>query len=252
MYSTEKVSKWFEDYTERFKTDGELPQMLKLKKNHSRRVCELSGLIADSMEWDEPGDGWLAYAVGLLHDVGRFPQYRDYGTFFDAASVDHGDLAAEILDKEFDWSDVPEKTKPVVLTAIKYHNKKEVSPNLPLVTYKWASLIRDADKIDIFHMIQSRIDNGTIFDLLPRHKKFSGLSQALVEEVRKNGTGSFSNAKSLQDFRLIQLTWGCDLNFPVSVATIREEGLFGRICDDLRPYGIDDLLDTLMERIASI
>ena len=78
------------------------------------------------------------------------------------------------------------------------------------------------------------------------------LSPELVEEIRETGTGSYSNARSLQDYRLIQLTWGCDLNFPISVATLKEERIIERIREDLSPYGINDLVDKLVNRIYSM
>jgi len=101
-------------------------------------------------------------------------------------------------------------------------------------------------------MVQERIDNGTIFDMLPRHRPAKEISPALVEEISQTGKGSYSNARSLQDYRLIQLTWGCDLNFPASAAILREDGIFDRIAADLRPYGIDWLVDELLRRIDSI
>jgi len=123
---------------------------------------------------------------------------------------------------------------------------------MPLGTYRWVSLIRDADKIDIFRMVQHRIKNGTIYEMLPEQKTQEGLSPKLVDEIRKTGKGSYSNAKSLQDYRLIQLTWGCDLNFPVSVISLKEEQVFERICNDLKNYGIDDMLLKLMKKIDEI
>lgn len=251
MLTTDKISQWFEEYTDGFKKDGEMPPMLKLKKGHSGRVAMISSAIAESMEWNEPYDREISYAIGLLHDVGRFPQYRDYETFLDSASIDHGDLSAEILSNYFPWEG-EDHIKLIVTTAVKYHNKKDVPTNIPLSLYRWASLIRDADKIDIFRMVQNRIDNGTIFDMLPRHKHVEGLSPALVEEVEKTGKGSYRNARSLQDYRLIQLTWGCDLNFSVSAVTLKEEGIFERICSDLKVYKIDALTERLMKNIDSL
>ena len=251
MLTTENISEWFQNYTDKFKTDGELPPMLPLKKKHSIRVCQISSAIAQSMEWNEPEDEVTAQSVGLLHDVGRFPQYRDYQTFQDSASIDHGDLSAQILADEFTW-DASDNFKNTVLTAVKYHNKKDLPTNMTLHTYKWAALIRDADKIDIFRMVQTRIDKGTIYDMLPRHKHVEGLSQKLVEEITNTGKGSYANARSLQDYRLIQLTWGCDLNYPVSAITLKSEGIFERICADLKPYGIEELTDKLMGKIEAM
>lgn len=252
MFSTDNVKIWFDGFTDSFKKNGELPQMLELKRKHSIRVANICVAMADSMEWEEYADNWLAYTIGLLHDTGRFQQFTDYSTFFDGESIDHGDLAKEILQKQFCWDGIPDDIRRIVLTAVMCHNKKDVPTNMPLGTYRWVSLIRDADKIDIFRMVQHRIKNGTIYEMLPEQKTQEGLSPKLVDEIRKTGKGSYSNAKSLQDYRLIQLTWGCDLNFPVSVISLKEEQVFERICNDLKNYGIDDMLLKLMKKIDEI
>ena len=252
MFSTDWTNKWFKSFTDNYKTEGIPHAMLDLKFKHSKRVSLICSEIADSMGWDEYGDSWLAHTAGLLHDVGRFPQYSKYGTFFDSVSVDHGDLGAEIISREFDWEGIPENFRENVISAVKFHNKKLVPTDIKLGAYKWSCLVRDADKIDIFRMVEERIDKGTIFEMLPRHQSAEGLSSDLVEEIRKTGSGSYSNASSLQDYRLIQLTWGCDLNFPVSVATIKEEKIIERIREDLLPFGITDLVDDLISRIYSM
>ena len=132
------------------------------------------------------------------------------------------------------WDAMWEDSESVPNKPAWLNNKIEIPPSTPLAQYRWCALARDADKIDVFRMVQSRIDNGTIYDMLPRHKRVTGLTPALVEEVRATGRGSYLNARSLQDYRLIQLTWGLDLNFPVSAVTLREEGIFDRIAEDLK------------------
>ena len=101
-------------------------------------------------------------------------------------------------------------------------------------------------------MVQHRLENGTVAEMLPRHAEYEGLTPELVDEIRRNGRGSYKYAKSMQDFRLIQLTWGCDLNFAVSAVTLKSEDIFEKIAADLRPWHIDDLLDTLLTRIDAI
>jgi len=70
-----------------------------------------------------------------------------------------------------------------------------------------------------------------------------------VEEIEREGLGSYNNARSLQDYRLIQLTWGVDLNFSVSVDILQKENIFDKIIEDLKDYDIDYLIEKLMERI---
>lgn len=252
MFSTERVTEWFDGFTNRYKEDGVFHPMLDLKYRHSKRVSAICSQIARSLCWDEENDSVLAAAVGLLHDIGRFPQYDRYSTFYDSISVDHGDLGAERLNREFDWSDVPPNVRENIITAVRLHNKKEVPSDVKLGPYKWTCLVRDSDKIDIYRMVQRKIDNGTIFEMLPGHIPAKGLSPALVEEVRSTGTGTYANARTLQDYRLIQLTWGCDLNFSVTAATLKEEKIIDKITRDLEPYGIGDLVDDLTERIYSM
>lgn len=246
------TSKWFEMYIEGFLEQGTLCPMLALKERHSRRVADVCCDLAKSMGWNSEREGFIAHAVGLLHDVGRFPQYRDYGTFFDGQSVDHGDLAAQILEKDFPSQNLPSEIMDIIITSVKFHNKKDLPEELPKEQKRWAALVRDGDKTDIFRMVQRRIDNGTIYDMLPRHKIVTGLNPDLVDEVSKNGKGSYANAHSLQDYRLIQLTWGCDLNYPIAVSILRKDGIFERIKKDLEPYGIDALVSRLIDKIYSM
>ena len=78
----ESIRKWFENYaSDYYRRCGRLHQ-LDLKERHSRRVAENAGLLADDLGWSD-SDRCLAVAAGLLHDIGRFPQYRDHGTFYD-------------------------------------------------------------------------------------------------------------------------------------------------------------------------
>ena len=248
-YSIEDTERWFKGYVDTFRVDGELLPMQEVKRKHSRRVQKIASAIADSLGWGQEHDAWLAHAVGLLHDTARFEQERDYRTFADASSFDHGDRGAEILAEQFPWQGISAADREKILLAVRWHNKIALPTNLPLAAYRWCALIRDADKADVFRMVQQSIDAGKIRELLPRHPETTGLTRALIDEITKTRRGSYSNAHSLPDFRLIQLTWGLDLNYAVTVASLREEGIFRRIAEDLKGMGADDLVATLMSEI---
>lgn len=72
---------------------------IKLKIDHTYRVAGLCQNIAQSMGLGKR-DVDIAWLLGMLHDVGRFEQIRQYGTFSDADSVDHAEFGADILFKE--------------------------------------------------------------------------------------------------------------------------------------------------------
>ncbi len=86
----------FQEYTAYYDKSDE---KIKLKINHSYRVCGLCQQIAVQSGFDE-NEVELAWLMGLLHDIGRFEQLRRYGTFIDAQSIDHAELGADILFKE--------------------------------------------------------------------------------------------------------------------------------------------------------
>jgi putative nucleotidyltransferase with HDIG domain len=242
----------FVEYTDKFKVGENLPPMLEMKKKHSRRVSRICLAIADALRLDEEGDEEMAYMAGLLHDVGRFKQFKEYGTFNDGESFDHGDAGAEIIANEFDLTGMSDFEIKSLTSAVKHHNKRRLPDTLSLKTYKWAALVRDADKTDIFMTVQKRIDSGKIEEMIPRHTFEGGLSPELVKEIEETGSGSYKHARSLADYRLIQLTWGCDLNYIPTLHLLESEGIFDKIAADLEGFGIESLISSLLKKIRSM
>ena len=89
----EKALATFKEYTDRYDSSRD---MIRLKIEHTYRVCGLCQQIAKSLDLPEE-EVDVAWLTGLLHDVGRFEQLRRYGTFSDADSIDHAALGADIL-----------------------------------------------------------------------------------------------------------------------------------------------------------
>lgn len=249
MIPAEKILFWFENHLKNFEKEGKLAAALRMKEKHSRRVSGNCLLLADMMCWKSRGETRLAASAGLLHDIGRFPQYEKYHTFLDSASVDHGDLGAEIMTKSFDWRLIGEAERGPLLAAVRFHNKKDM-PALHGETFRWAALARDADKIDIFRVVQEKLERGSIFDMPLELGQALGLSPDLLEEVELTGKGSYSKVRSFQDYRLIQLTWGCDINYPCAADILRRENIFQKICRDLAPYKIDPLIGRLTSAVC--
>lgn len=143
----EKAIKEFIKYTENYDlTDFHLEG----KQEHSLRVMEISKQIAERLNLSEI-EVQVATIIGLLHDVARFEQWKKYKTFKDLESIDHGDLAVEILKtdlrKYVEITDYDE----IILKAIKNHNKFQIIDELNEKERLFAEIIRDADKIDIFY-----------------------------------------------------------------------------------------------------
>ena len=124
-----------------------------LKVNHTMRVMELCGLIAESLKLSKE-DIELAKTCGLVHDIARFEQWKRYQTFADIESIDHGDFGVEIL-KENDFIrkfNKDEKLDNLILKTVKNHNKYKLEENLSEREKLFCNIVRDADKIDILYL----------------------------------------------------------------------------------------------------
>lgn len=250
-----KIKAWFDGYVRSF--DLSIP-MIQMKYEHSCDVMRIGERLVSALAW-APEDATVGTAACLLHDTGRFSQYRDFGTYYDGASVDHGDRGYEALLSEFFGKpaetgsvdvnvnvNVDEEAQKVILQAVKWHNKKSL-PVLPSDVLPFCRLVRDADKLDVFRLVRRRMDEGTIGALLPRHKIDAPLSASLLDEVETLWSGSYKHASSLQDFLLIQLTWTLDVNFAPSLQILEESGVLTRIRDHFPKD--DTRVQTLLERL---
>jgi hypothetical protein len=244
----EEAGRWFDRYTRFF--DLSVP-MIEMKRRHSLSVMRIGEDLTRALSWPED-ETRTGIAACLLHDTGRFTQYRDFGTYSDGASIDHGERGFDVLRAEFfgdSGGPADEAGREAVLQAVKWHNKKELPANLPHETAQVCRLARDADKLDIFALVRQRMEEGTIRELLPRHKMDAPLSPRLLDEVEACGSGSYKNASSLLDFLLIQLTWVFDLNFAPSRQTVRENGTLSFIRDRFpkNDRRVQNILNTLLE-----
>ena len=149
----EAIDKFIE-YTNNYLKYGD---MIKLKINHTLRVVDLCERIAKSLKLTEE-EIYISKIIGLLHDIGRFEQWKQYNTFRDQSSVDHGDYGVEILKKDnFIRKFIKDDSyDDIILKSIKYHNKLYLPNDFDEKTETFAKLIRDADKIDVLYLFASK------------------------------------------------------------------------------------------------
>jgi HD superfamily phosphodiesterase len=148
----EQFHAWFDSYVSTFYGHDEyINTNLKLKEEHSRLVCEQARYLAGELNLSE-NQKLLAETIALFHDVGRFKQFVKYKTYNDPKSINHSELAIEVLEKNKVLDILDPKDAEIVNTAIKLHNVKELPANLDDRISLQAKLIRDADKIDIYRV----------------------------------------------------------------------------------------------------
>ncbi|MBN1500359.1 MAG: HD domain-containing protein [Spirochaetes bacterium] len=222
----------FISYTENYlRGESEHDFNIKLKKNHSLLVADFCRYIAASENLSEKKAD-LSYSAGLLHDIGRFEQFKNYNTFHDAASVDHGDLGSQILcDSEFAeyFSSVEMRD---LLFTVKYHNKKEFPHSDDLATLL-TLIVRDADKLDIYRVITEMFNSdtaGLISHHLPDTHEYS---MDIIEDILKGNQICYTRRKTRNDMKLTMLNWVQDLSFRYSFQHVKEKNYVEIICSTL-------------------
>ena len=187
--------------------DGVLPPMMQLKLVHTRKVVEAACAIAKGEGFDAP-TARACEAAALLHDTGRYEQLRVYNTFRDSDSVDHAVFSHDIV-KEKGWLD-GWQDKDAILAAVLYHNRREIPEGLDPLTLACSRTVRDADKLDIFRVLEDQIATT---DWRHDAKAFWNLpttaapNPVVAEAIREGRPVDYQNIKSLADFVLIQVGW---------------------------------------------
>ncbi len=230
---------WFSDYCRSFySSDTEDQKNIALKKHHTFEVCRNIVQIAESLSL-EHNQILLAEAVALFHDIGRFPQYAKYRTFRDSLSVNHGLLGAKTLTQKKILDGLPEHEQKIVIESVKFHNAFSVPQKEEEIIF-FIKLVRDADKLDIWRVFLEYYESpeelraSAVGLGLPDVPDYTGevLSYIYSEKIV-----SLSRIKTLNDFKLLQLSWIFDVNFQPSFRLLNERNYIDRIVAKLPQTG---------------
>ena len=222
-------------YVDRFRKDGALHPMHQLKLEHTVRVAADARAVAAGLGWPEAEQN-LAEAIGLCHDIARFPQFAQYQTFSDADSIDHGDLGARTLEAEGLLDGLADEPHALILHSVQYHNKKDLPRTLSAHEEKHLRLIRDADRIDIFFVCWDALNSGRIHEHpeLMMNIDFSGPpSDAVLEQFDRGETIDYKKISTMADRFVLQLSWMHDLSYAASKRLVRERGILEKMIDVL-------------------
>lgn len=244
-----KVKNVFKKYTDNYDTSDE---KIKLKVDHTYRVAALSERIASSLGLGDD-DTNLAWLIGMLHDIGRFEQLKNYGTFSDAESIDHAHYGVELLFEDgliekFASENAAKDlkgTKDLKETAVKSENKeketKEISELDILRTAIWnhsayrveegltdrvkmfCNIIRDADKIDILK-VNYDVTLEVIYDVTTEELKNSGVTDEVMKAFMEHHAVLRSLKKTPIDNLVGHAALVFELIYNESFKIVKEQG----------------------------
>lgn len=231
----QRIEEHWRAYVDRFRIDGKLHPMHQLKLEHTIRVAADARKIAQGMHWPEK-EVCLAEAIGLFHDIARFPQFQQYRSFNDSKTIDHGDLGFQTLKTGRFLEDLAAEPRDLILHSVRYHNKRDLPPGLTAHKEKHLRLIRDADRLDIFFICWDSIRTGYVHD---HPEIIMGLdvngppSEAVLAQFEQGGTIDYRTMKSMADRFVLQLSWIHDLSYDATKRLIRDRKILEKFIDVL-------------------
>lgn len=242
------TEKKFYSYTSTFISGASDPGPYLLKQKHTAGVCTNMDILTESIGLPLP-EKTIARATALLHDIGRFSQFKIFGTFSDPVSRNHAALGTGVIIRNKFLPPLPKKERRLILRAIALHNRADIPEKLPHDLLRLTRLLRDADKLDIFRVMtalylsKDKKKSGYITHNLPDNGK---IPDELIDMLISGKRPDYSLVKSLNDMKLFQLSMIYDLNFPVSFDIIKEKEVVGIYAGSMPGSPKMDLLKEVM------
>ena len=245
---------WFDRYVEPFLvTDEEGAKNIRLKIVHTRKVCAAMALLAEGEKLSE-NEAHIASVIALLHDVGRFPQYRRWRTFRDSESDNHARLAIDVMREENILAGIEPSELLLIEEAVRFHNLLAPPAIIQSPTRLYINLIRDADKLDIWRVFiellaqpaEERPSAATLG--LPDLPDVA--SEQCVAALNSGSIVPLDTITCFNDFILLQISWVYDLTCTTSRRILRERGYLLTLAATLPER--DDIHAAVLKALASL
>lgn len=219
MIDIKEAKEVFKNYVQNYDPNDE---KVKLKIAHIERTSAVAKETAQYLKLTEE-DILLAELIGLLHDIGRFEQVRIYNTFMDKDSVNHAEYGVKILFndgliRKFIKDD---KYDEIIKKSILNHNRgyNEIDKNLDKDELLHTKIIRDADKLDIYYVLNcedmqvlygDNIENQTI-------------NKEIYREFMEDKIINYKNINSGLDLAIAHFAYVYDFNYKFPLQQIKED-----------------------------
>ena len=224
--------KWFADYVAGFYTDRPADNStISLKEKHTEHVCENMILLGKASGLSDE-EMVLTETMALFHDVGRFKQYAIYGTFKDVDSENHALLGLRELAAHNVLEICTKDERKWILKAIANHNAITIPEKENGKSLFFSRLLRDADKLDIWRVFidyyntRDEQPNPVVEFGLPDDSSFSPQVLSAFSEER---FVLFKDLRTVNDFKLLLLSWVFDLNFSFSFQLVKDRRYIEKI-----------------------
>jgi len=216
------MNKALEEFTRYTNTYLEYGDMIQNKINHTLRVTD--NAVSLSKKLNLPEDKIeIIKVIALLHDIGRFEQWKNYHTFYDVDSIDHGNYGYEVLKKDNYIDKYTNGNQDIILNVVKNHNKMELPNDLTEDEILLIIIIKDADMLDILYM-------RSIYELKVKIED-KPMSKEVWHKVLEHKLISKNDLITLSDKLGITFGFVFNFNFKESYIILKERKYFDKIID---------------------
>jgi len=229
QFYREKIISTFDNYVSQYDKSNIKVQ---LKIDHTYRVAEICDKITSSLELDKDEKDF-AWFSGVLHDIGRFEQLRQYHTFQDKISCNHAALSADILFKKnliLDFVEESECDFNMMENVIRYHNVLDLPDKQSEKESMFCNILRDADKIDILK-VNCDTPRSEIYDLPEQAFLQSSIADSVLDDILNKRSVDRKNSCTGIDFILGHISFIFGLVYPESVGIAKEQGYLQTLLD---------------------
>lgn len=224
----QKALQAFADYVKNYNVED---PKVKLKIDHTYRVAGFCQKIAASLELSQE-EVDLAWFCGLLHDVGRFEQLRNYGTFIDAQSIDHAIYGAEILFDQGRIRDYVEDCSEddFIRKVVSCHSAYRIPEEYDERTVLFANILRDADKVDILRVnVETPLEE--IYNVSTDILRNESVTPEVLQAFQEGHTVLRALKRTAVDNVVGHISLVYELVFPISLHMVAEQGYLDRLMD---------------------
>jgi len=234
--SYNKIRTWYDSYVSEFSSeDPEIQINIDLIKEHAYRVVENVKELTLSINLEE-SNLFLLETAALLHDVGRFEQLVQNGTYTDSDDLNHIQIGLDVIEQHDVLKALEEDEMKLVVECVKMHDLSvlpKISDERSLVLIH---LLRDADRIDVLRIVS---DYYTHKKLHPnRHldmelKDMPAIAKKVCTAILVERVAKREDVVTVNDLKLMQMSWIFDMKYKRSFKIVSEKSYIKAIFETL-------------------
>jgi len=234
--SYNKISTWYDSYaSEFFSEDDEIQINIDLIKTHASRVVENVRELGSSIDVEE-SDLFLLQTAALLHDVGRFVQLVEHGTYADNEESNHIQIGLDVIEAHNVLNDLEEADKALIIDCVKMHDLNILPKMSDERSLALIHLLRDADRIDVLRIVSDYYTHKKVHP--NRHldmelKDMPGIAKKISKDIMAEKVASREDVETLNDLKLFQMSWIFDMKYKRSFKMVSEKSYIKAIFETL-------------------